>query len=68
MGENDLIQLGAQYGAAGVMAILVFFLMRGQNEVLLTVVKENTAINTKLCEKLDRVIDERSGSDRRHGA
>lgn len=66
MGGEQVLQIAAQYGAAGVMAVVLFLVLRGQNEVLMTVVKDNTAVNAKLCEKLDRVIDERSGEDRRH--
>jgi hypothetical protein len=40
---------------------------RGRSDILIRVVSANTDVNAKLCEKLDRVIDERSGLDRRHG-
>jgi hypothetical protein len=40
---------------------------RGRSDILIQVVKANTEVNAKLCEKLDRVIDERTGTDRRHG-
>lgn len=60
MGGEQLIQIGAQYGAAGVVAVVMYLLLRGQSEVLITVVKENTAAITKLSEKLDRVLEDRS--------
>ena len=59
MGGEQLIQIGAQYGAAGVVAVVMYLLLRGQNEVLITVVKENTTAITKLSEQIAAMKDRR---------
>ena len=80
MGETlELLPFATSLGVGGVLALGMFLVYRrdaqqnlenwrGQSEMLITVVKENTQVISKLTEKLDRVLDERSGEDRRHRA
>lgn len=75
---QQLLPFAASLGVGGILALAMFLIhrkdmqehiekWRGQSEILVTVVRENSTVIAKLTEKLDRVIDERSGSDRRHG-
>lgn len=55
MGESELIQIGAQYGAAGMVAVVMYLIL----VQVMNVVKDNSAVIAKLLEKMDRVLEER---------
>lgn len=66
--DAELIKLAAQYGGPGLFALGIFLVYRrdmqqhianwqGQSQMLVQVVKENTAAIAALTAHLDRVLD-----------
>ena len=57
MGVEEIINLIMTNGFAVVMCVLMFKRMTEQDDKLTTIVVNNTESITKLCEKIDRLID-----------
>lgn len=57
MSIEEIINLLSTNGFAVVMCILMFRRMNSQDDKLLEIVTNNTQSITKLCEKIDRLID-----------
>lgn len=57
MSIDEIINLISTNGFAIVMCVLMFKRMSDQDEKIQTIVVNNTESITKLCEKIDRLID-----------
>lgn len=57
MDANEIINFISTVGFPIVMCVLMFRRMEKQDDKLTTVVLTNTEQITKLCEKIDRLID-----------